>query len=116
MTEQGPPFHARFTAAELLDMAEALDMDVRRLYELRLSGRKHPALHENVRQLMDRDRWSGATIAREIGLKQPALHRRLSGKVEFSASEVLAIARTMRLDVRELYGLSVPERPRPATV
>ena len=42
-------------------------------------------------------------LAEAIGLTQPAVSRRLSGVVQWSASELLAVARTLGVDVAELY-------------
>lgn len=68
-----------------------------------------PTIRDTVRRLMDEHGWKGTTLAPAIGLQHAALSRRLNGHVAFRATELLAIARVLEIDVRELYGLPTGE-------
>lgn len=71
---------------------------------------------------MARQQISQTAVADRLGLSQTAVSRRLRGEVEFSVTELHAVADVLGLPVERLLALSSPERtagmspvlPRPA--
>lgn len=61
-------------------------------------------LAANVRAEAARRRVSQAQIAQHLGLDRSAVSRRLSGKTEFSSSELARISDLLEVPVAELFG------------
>lgn len=65
-----------------------------------------------VRAETARHRVSQQRLASQIGMKQPALSRRMNGHVEFSPDELFAIAQVLDVDPAT-FGLTEPAGPGP---
>ena len=61
-------------------------------------------LAEEARAVLARRRVTQASAARAIGLSQPAISRRLSGTIPFSAAEIAALAEFVGVPVSTFYG------------
>lgn len=61
------------------------------------------SIADSVRAERHRRRKTQDQAAREIGITQDAYARRESGKVSFSAAELLVIAEAFGMDVAEFY-------------
>lgn len=57
---------------------------------------------EEVRVAMTRRRISQARLASALGLSQAAVNRRLSGAVDFTISELRAVADALEVDITDL--------------
>lgn len=57
----------------------------------------------NVRAEAARQSFSQSRLAEELGMNQPAISRRLTGKVDFSASELSALASLFGVPVATLF-------------
>lgn len=61
------------------------------------------AVHRNVRAEIARSGSSQATIADLLGLTQSAVSRRLSGKIDFSATELSKLAAYLNVPVAAFF-------------
>ena len=58
---------------------------------------------ENIRWIRECENLTQDIVAKELGLSQSAYSRRESGRQSFSASEVGAIARLAKADIRTIF-------------
>ena len=61
------------------------------------------AIAANVRAEMARRRLRAVTVAAELGMSQPAMSRRLSGEVPFTAIEVYRLAQILDVPIESLF-------------
>lgn len=73
-----------------------------------------PTVSDNIRAEMARQRMSSqGQLGERIGMSQRAVSRRLAGETEWSALEVLAVARALGVEVAVFYEGVEPAEPAP---
>lgn len=65
------------------------------------------AIAAEVRAIMARHRMHQSELAERVGLSRSGLSRRLSGHIEFTSTEVAAVAAIFGVSVAVLYGEEV---------
>ena len=63
----------------------------------------HQVVAANVRAELARRRLTGVAVARELGLTQPAMSRRLTGDVPFTAVEVWRLSQILDVPIESLF-------------
>lgn len=58
---------------------------------------------DNVSAEMKRARWTGRAAAQALGLTQPYVHRRTSGEIEFSGSDLALFAGFLNVPVETFF-------------
>lgn len=61
----------------------------------------------NVREELARQDISQVDLARSLGWSQPFISRRLRGRAEFSAADLVSVAAELNVPVASLYGEQV---------
>ena len=71
------------------------------------------AVARRLRGLLAEHRISGSALARELGMTQSAMSRRLTGETPLSLDEITAIADVLGITEEVLLGMHNRTRPRP---